>query len=94
MSTHKSSTFKDPNGANHLSHLHARYVIVPADKAPNNIVCLYKSHTMDCFIKELGIANSLGNSTYTSTTHAKEDILDNHRPALYCFGLSIKDENF
>jgi hypothetical protein len=92
MNTHKTSTFKDPNGANHLSHLHDRYVVVPADKNPNYIVCAYKSHTIDCFINELGISNSLDNSTYTPTTHAKEDILDNPRPALCSFGISIKNE--
>jgi hypothetical protein len=40
-------------------------------------------------IKELGIANSLGNST---TTHTKEEILDNHRSVLCSFGISTKDE--
>ena len=75
-----------------MSHLHDRYVVVPANKTPNNIVCAYKSHTIDCFINELGISNSLDNSTYTPTTHAKEDILDNPRPALCSFGISIKNE--
>jgi hypothetical protein len=79
MSTHKSSICKDPNDAKHFSYLHDRYVGVPADKPSSNIDCVCKSHSIDCFIKELGIDNSLGNSTYTPTTHAKEDILDNHR---------------
>jgi hypothetical protein len=38
MSTHSTSIFKDPNVAKHLSLLHHKYVIVFADKAPNNIV--------------------------------------------------------
>ena len=78
MSTHKTSICIDPNGAKHLSHLHDRYVVVPADKAPNNIDFVCKSHSIDCFIKELGSDNSLGNSTYTPTTHAKEECLNNH----------------
>ena len=38
MSTRSTSIFKDPNVAKHLSLLHDKYVIVSADKAPNNIV--------------------------------------------------------
>jgi hypothetical protein len=36
-----------------------------ADKAPNNIGFVCKSHYIDCLIKELGIDNSLGNPAYT-----------------------------
>ena len=90
-STLSTSIFKDPNVAKHLSLLHDTYVIVSADKAPNNsVVC--KSHYIDCLIKELGIDNSLGNPTYTQTTLTKEEILDNHRSVLCSFGISTKDE--
>jgi hypothetical protein len=92
MSTRSTSIFMDPNVAKHLSLLHDKYVIVPADKAPKDIVCVYKSHYIDCLIKELGIHNSLGNPTYTPTTHTKEEILDNHRSVLCSFRISIKDE--
>jgi hypothetical protein len=84
MST-QTSNCKDPNGAKHLSHLHYRFVVDPANMAPNNIDFVCKSHSIDCFITELGIDNSLGNSTYTTTTHAKEEILDNHRQACVVF---------
>jgi hypothetical protein len=43
-------------------------------------------------INKLGIVNSLSNPTYTSTTLAKEGILDNHRSVLCSFGISTKDE--
>ena len=59
------SIFKDPNVAKDLSHLHDKYVVVPADKAPTNIIFVCKSHYIDCLIKELCINNSLGNPTYT-----------------------------
>ena len=51
-----------------------------------------KSHHIDCLIKELGIDNSLGNLTNTSTTHTKEKILDHHRSVFCSFGISTKDE--
>ena len=61
MSTRSTLIFKYSNVAKHLSLLHGKYVIVSADKAPNNIVFVCKSHYIDCLIKELGIDNSLGN---------------------------------
>jgi len=92
MSTRSTSIFKDPNVAKHLSLFHDKYVFVSADKAPNNIVFVCNSHYIDCFIKELGIDNSLGNPTYTLTTLTKEEILDNYRSVLCCFGISTKEK--
>ena len=51
--TRSTTIFKDPNVAKHLSLLHDKYVIVSADKAPNNIVFVCKSHYIDCLMKEL-----------------------------------------
>ena len=65
---------------------------VSANKAPNNIACVCKSHYIDCLIKELGIDTSVGNPTYTPTTLTKEEVLNNHRSVLYSFGISTKDE--
>jgi hypothetical protein len=92
MSTRSTSIFKDPNVAKRLSLLHDKYVIVSADKAPNNIVFVCKSYYIDYLIKELGIDNSLGNPTYTPTTLTKEEILENHRSVLCSFTISTKDE--
>ena len=78
MSTGSTAIFKDPNVAKHMSLLHDKYVVVSADKAPNNVVFVCKSHYVECLIKELGIDNSLGNPTYTPTTLTKEETLDNH----------------
>jgi len=88
MNTRAASIFKDPNVAEHLSHLHDIYVVL-ADKVPNNIVFVCKSHNIDCLIKELGIDNSLDNPT----TLTKEEILDNNRSVLFSFGISTKDED-
>jgi hypothetical protein len=38
-----------------LSNVHDKYVIIPADKASNNIVFVCKSYYFECLIKELGI---------------------------------------
>jgi hypothetical protein len=68
-------------------HKNDKHVIVSADKAPNNIVLVCKSHYIDCLIKELGIDNSLGKPYIYP-----DDILDNHRSVLCSFGISTKDK--
>ena len=40
-----------------LSHLHSKYVFIPADKAPNNIIIICKKYYIDTLIKELGLDN-------------------------------------
>ena len=56
------------------------YVIVPADKASNNIVFACKSYYFECLIKELGInSNTSSNTTYKPTSFDKDEFLANHR---------------
>ena len=63
-----------------LSSLHDKYVIVPADKASNNIVFVCKSYYFEYLIKELGInSNTSSNTTYKPTSFDKDEILANHR---------------
>ena len=57
-------------------------VVLSLQTKPLQYRFVCKSHYLDCLIKELGIANSLGNLTYTCTP-TKDDILDNHRSVLF-----------
>ena len=60
--------------------LHDKSVIVPADKASNNIVFVCKSYYYECLIKEIGINNNTsGNTTYKPTSFDKDEILASHR---------------
>ena len=69
--------FKQPTGKvlqnadvkPYLSDLHSKYVFIPADKAPDNIIIICKRYYIETLIKELGLDNcstSKENSTYTS----------------------------
>jgi len=62
MSTKATSVFKDPEVAETLFTIHDKYVVVTADKAPNNIVLICKMHCIHCFKIELGLDSSHGNS--------------------------------
>ena len=55
VNSRPKSVFKDQEALKCLSSLHDKYVIVPADKASNNIVFVCKSYYFECLFKELGI---------------------------------------
>jgi hypothetical protein len=56
-----------------IDNIHDKYVIVPADKASNNIVFVCKSYYFECLIKELGINNNTSsNTTYKTTSFDKD----------------------
>ena len=80
VNSRPKSVFKDQEAVKCLSSLHDKYVIVPADKASNNIVFVCKSYYFECLIKELGInSNTSSNITYKPTSFDKDEILANHR---------------
>ena len=59
--------------------LNDKYVVVPADKASNNIVFVCKPYYYECFINELGINEHSGNHKYKDTSFDKDEILSNHK---------------
>ena len=69
----------DPRLKDFLRKLHEDLVLVPADKAVNNIIVTCKTHHNDTLIKELEI-NSLHeiNSTYVLSTSSYEMVLKGH----------------
>jgi hypothetical protein len=55
VNSRPKSVFKDQEAVKCLFSLHDKYVIVPADKASNNIVFVCKSYFFECLLKDLGI---------------------------------------
>ena len=79
-----------------LSHLHNKYVFVPADKAPNNIIIICKRYYIETLIKELGLDNCstpTGNSTYTSCQMSSEDIVNIHDTFMKSLGTELCDDD-
>jgi hypothetical protein len=82
MRTIYPSAFNKPEVIKELNRLHEEYVLVPADKACNNIVFVCRAHYHQCIISELGINSTIGNRTYNPTTFSKDEILQNHASVL------------
>ena len=74
-----------------LAEIHEKSVVVPADKASNNIVFVCKTHYINCLMEELGMITLTGNPTYNLT--AKDEILQNHRSVMLTFGISLPEED-
>ena len=63
----------------YLKMFHQRFVLVPADKASNNIIIICKPYYIQTICKELGIiASSSINITYTKDNSKQEDIINKH----------------
>jgi hypothetical protein len=61
------SVFKNTEVVNELRRLHDNFVMVPADKASNNIVFVCKNYYYECLLNQLRFASTSGNPTYTRT---------------------------
>jgi hypothetical protein len=64
MRTIYPSVFKKPEVINELRRLHDNSVLVPADKASNNIVFICKNQYHECLLNELGLTSTSGNPIY------------------------------
>ena len=93
VNTKHDSIFDDEIVSRQLADLHDRFVIVPADKASNNVVFICKTYYYSCLQKELIDNNDVDSSTYQRTDFTKEEILVNHRSVLTSFGVNTQDEN-
>ena len=79
-----------------LSDLHNKYVFVPADKAPNNIIIICKRYYIKTLIKELRLGNCstpTGNSTYTSCQMSFEDIVNTHDTFMKSLSIELSDDD-
>ena len=75
-----------------LSDLHNKYVFVPADKAPNNIIIICKTYYIETLIEELGLGNCstpTGNSTCTLCQMSFEDIVNTHDTFMKSLGIEL-----
>ena len=93
MSRRNESVFDDRDVSAELAEIQEKFVVVPADKASNNIVFVCKTHYINCLIKEFGMSTMTGNPTYNLTAMSKDEILQNHHLVMLVFGISLPEED-
>ena len=63
----KCKVLDRPDVKDTLHKLHANYVLVPTDKAANNVIIVCKKYYIDTLVKELGINNeNINNPTFSN----------------------------
>ena len=70
-----------PDVMKYKQDLHARFVIVPIDKASNNFAIICKRFYIQVLKGELGVLSDglvVGNSVYQPVSLEKDDIFDEH----------------
>ena len=79
-----------------LSDLHNKYIFVPADKAPNNIIIICKRYYIETLIKKLALDNCstpAKNLTYTSCQMSSKDIVNTHDTFMKSLGIKLSDDD-
>ena len=77
-----------------LHKLHANSVLVPADKAANNVIVVCKKHYNDTLVKELGINNiNSNNPAYIPIDDLFETIVKSHNNFTTSVGLEMSEED-
>ena len=78
-----------------LRRLHDDFVLVPADKAANNVIVVCERYYIEILIKELGIntTNISPNSTYIPSTDSSDEILKSHCKFIESVGLEMSEED-
>ena len=78
-----------------LRRLHDDFVLVPADKAANNVIVMCKRYYIKTLIKELDIntTNISSNSTYIQSTDSFDEILKSHCKFIESVGLEMSEED-
>ena len=74
---------EDPHIKAYLTELKSKYVLVPADKAGNNIVFVCKYYYIHSLMEELGINSGTNlNSTYVTQDRTVDEIIQTHATTL------------
>ena len=90
----KCKVLDQPDVKDTLHKLHANYVLVPADKAANNVMIVCKKYYIDTLVKELGINNvNVSNPTYIPTDDSFETIMNSHNQFITSVGLEMSEED-
>ena len=64
-----------PEVISYLETLHSKFVLVPIDKAANNVSVICKRFYVEVILKEIGILGE-GNKTYVKTTSSQDEIVE------------------
>ena len=90
----KCKALDQPDVKDTLHKFRANYVLVPADKAANNVIIVCKKYYIDILVKELGINNvNINNPTYIPIDDSFETIVKRNNQFITSVGLEMSEED-
>ena len=90
----KCKVLNQPDVKDTFHKLHANYVLVPAEKAANNVIVVCKKYYIDTLVNELGINNvSSNNPTYIRINDSFETIVKSLDNFIMSVGLEMSEED-
>ena len=78
---------------NYLKYLHKHFVLVPIDKASNNIAIICKRFYVEVILKETGVLGNVGNPTYTHSEKVALDIISENCEYTSRLGYSVSEND-
>ena len=88
-----SPTLKDPDVVTYLDQLHEKFVLVPIDKAANNVAIVCKKFYVEVILREIGASGQSTNKTYASADRSAEEIISESKDYAKKLGLNIDDKD-
>ena len=89
---HKTNpVLQDPAVKDYLSSMHKKYVLVPIDKAANNVAFICKKYYVQVILNEIGILGS-GSPTYAKAEKNTDEIIEENCLYAKHRGFEVKEE--
>ena len=85
----KKHVLSDETCKNYLEDFQKQFVLVPADKASNNILIVCKKYYLDVVLKELDTCNGTSPQTYTPCGTHVENLITAHQEFLHNQNIKI-----
>ena len=84
----KKHVFKSRVHLDNLNKLHENFVLVPADKASNNVIVVCKKYYLDVVIKELNL-----NNTYKEVHNNSVNIISRHLDYMVKNDIDVREQH-
>lgn len=88
----KKKILADSKHTNYLKDFREHYVLVPADKASNNVLIVCKKYYLDVVLRELDNSDCSDQQTYTPCSLAVDSIVREHLAFMDRHDLRVHDE--
>ena len=89
--TRKREILRTAACVKNLEELHEKYVLVPADKAGNNVIVVCKQYYKEVLTKEL--TNNSGASTYVRCNELADKVVESHLQFMSNNDLNVTEES-